>query len=54
VWLGKGRWHRLDNVGAILCFVVLLIQWVFNVFLLIFFPTVEVIAMFFSAVEVFF
>ena len=26
VWLGKGRWHRLDNVGAILCFVVLLIQ----------------------------
>ena len=25
-WLGKGRWHRLDNVGAILCFVVLLIQ----------------------------
>ena len=26
VWLGKGRWHRLDNISAIMCFVVLLVQ----------------------------
>ena len=24
-FLGKGMWHRLDNIGAILCFIVLLI-----------------------------
>ena len=26
LWLGEGAWHRLDNVGSILCFVVLLIH----------------------------
>ena len=26
VWLGKGNWHVLDNIGAILCFIVLLIH----------------------------
>jgi len=26
VWLGEGVWHRLDNVGSILCFIVLLIH----------------------------
>ena len=25
-FLGKGMWHRLDNIGAILCFIVLLIH----------------------------
>jgi hypothetical protein len=26
VWLGESQWHRLDNVGAIMCFIILLIH----------------------------
>jgi hypothetical protein len=27
LYIGEGKWHRLDNIGAILCFVVLLVHW---------------------------
>ena len=26
IWLGEGAWHRFDNIGAIMCFVVLLVH----------------------------